>query len=137
LSLQGQTLGKGGLVSFSKVSFSCLQRKHSSSMCPKRRGCIIQPVGFMPQMKVQVTLCLHDQTFTCQGPTKTNKYTLQGSTSHNIMPSKPYLIKEPPKHVHQIPPFQNKQMLKDLIQFAKFRYGRGVIMPYWVNQFLK
>jgi hypothetical protein len=108
-----------------------------SSKCPKERGHIIQPVGFMPQMKVQVTLCLHDQAFTCQGPAKTNKYALQGSTSHNIMPSKPYLIKEPPKHVHQIPPFQNKQMLKDLIQFAKFRYGRGVIMPYWVNQFLK
>jgi hypothetical protein len=46
------------------------------------------------------------------------------------MPSNPYLIKEPPKHVHQIPPFQNKQMLKELIQLAKFRYGRGVIVPY-------
>ena len=25
-------------------------------------------------------------------------------------------------------------MLKDLINFAKFRYGRGVMMPYWVGQ---
>jgi hypothetical protein len=116
----------------------CLQRKRSLIHVSKGEGVhIIQPVGFMPQMKVQVTLCLHDQAFTCQGPAKTNKYALQGSTSHNIMPSKPYLIKEPPKHVHQIPPFQNKQMLKDLIQFSKFRYGRGVIVPYWVNQFLK
>jgi hypothetical protein len=45
------------------------------------------------------------------------------------MSSNPHLIKEPPKLVHLIPPFQNKQMLKDLIQLAKFRYGRGVIVP--------
>jgi hypothetical protein len=25
-------------------------------------------------------------------------------------------------------------MLKHLINFAKFRYGRGVMMPYWVVQ---
>jgi hypothetical protein len=50
------------------------------------------------------------------------------------MPSKPYLIKEPPKHVHQIPPFQTKQILKDLIKFAKFKYGRVVMAPYWVGQ---
>jgi hypothetical protein len=47
--------------------------------------------------------------------------------------SQPYLIKEPPKHVHQIPPFQNKQMLKDLKQLAKFKYGRVVMVPYWVD----
>jgi hypothetical protein len=76
----------------------------------------------MPQMKVQVTLFLREKTSTCQGPAKTNRITLQGSTSHNIMPSKPYL--------------QNKQMFKDLIQFSKFRYGRGAIISYWVNQFL-
>jgi hypothetical protein len=100
-------------------------------------ACIIHLVGFMPQVKVQVTLCLHDQVVTYQRPAKTSKYALQGSKSHNIMPSKPYIINELPKHVHQIPPFQNKHMLKDLIQFGKFRYGRGVIVPYWVNQFLK
>jgi hypothetical protein len=88
----------------------------------------------MPQVKVQVTFCLHDQVVTCQRPAKTSKYALKRFTSHNIMPSKPYLIKGPPKHVHQIPPFQNKPMLKDLIQFAKFRYGRGVIVSYWVSQ---
>jgi hypothetical protein len=49
------------------------------------------------------------------------------------MPSKPYLITEPPKHVHEIPPFQNKQMLKDLIQVAKFKYGRVVMVTYWVD----
>jgi hypothetical protein len=36
--------------------------------------------------------------------------------------------------VYQISPFQIKQMLKDLISFAKFRYGRGVMVPYWVGQ---
>jgi hypothetical protein len=77
-------------------------------------------------VKVQVTSCLHENISTYQGSTKTNRFALQGSTSHNIMPSKPYLIKEPPEHVHQIPPFQNKQMLKDLIQLAKFKYGRVV-----------
>jgi hypothetical protein len=51
----------------------------------------------------------------------------------SIMPSKPYLIKEPPKHVHQIPPFRNKQMLKDLIKLAKFMYGRVVMVTYWVD----
>jgi hypothetical protein len=25
-------------------------------------------------------------------------------------------------------------MLKDLIKFSKFRYGRGVMVPYWVGQ---
>ena len=93
--------------------------------------------GLHATMKVQATLCLHEQAFTWQGPTKTNKYTLQWSTSHKYHASKPYLIKEPTKHVHQIPPFQNKHMLKDLVQFPKFRYGRGVIVPYWVNQFLE
>jgi len=38
--------------------------------------------------------------------------------------------------VHQIPPFQIKQMLKDLINFAKFRYERGIMVPYWVGQSL-
>jgi hypothetical protein len=50
------------------------------------------------------------------------------------MPVKPHLIKEPPKHVHQIPPFQNKQMPKDLIKFAKFKCGRVVMVLYWVDQ---
>jgi hypothetical protein len=54
---------------------------------------------------------------------------LDATGSYMYIASKPYLIKEPPEHVHQIPPFQNKHMLKDLIQFAKFRYGRGVIVP--------
>ena len=71
--------------------------------------------------------------FTWQGPAKTNKYALQGSTSH-MNQSKPHLIREPLEHVHQNPPFQIKQMLKDLINFAKFRYGRGVKVPYWVGQ---
>jgi len=52
------------------------------------------------------------------------------------MPSKSHLIKEPLKHVHQIPPFQTKQMLKDLVNLAKFRYGRVVMVPYWVGQSL-
>ena len=51
-----------------------------------------------------------------------------------IMPSNPYLIKEPLKRVHEIPPFQTKQILKELIQFSKFTYGRVVMVPYWVNQ---
>jgi hypothetical protein len=50
------------------------------------------------------------------------------------MPSKPHLIKEPPKQVCLIPPFQIKQMLKDLINFAKFGYGKGVMVPYWAGQ---
>jgi hypothetical protein len=40
-----------------------------------------------------------------------------------IMQNKIYLIKQPPEHVHQILPFQTKTMLKDLIQFYKFKYG--------------
>jgi hypothetical protein len=135
--LQRKMLGLGKLVSHLQWIIKCLQRHCPSSKLSQGEGAHHPTYGLHAQMKVQGTLCLHVQTFTCQGPAKTNKYALQGSTSHNIMLSKPYLIKEPPKHVHQIPPFQNKQMLKDLIQFAKFRYGRGVIMPYWVNQFLK
>jgi len=127
--LQRKMLGLRGLVSHLQGIIKCLQRQHLSSRH------IIQPVGFIHQMKVQVTLCLHDQAFTYQRPTNKNKYAFQGSTSHNIMPSKPYIIKEPPEHVHQIPPFQNKHMLKDLIQFTKFRYGKGVIVPYWVDHF--
>jgi hypothetical protein len=50
------------------------------------------------------------------------------------MPSKSHLIKEPHKQVHQILPFQIKQMLKYLIKIFKFRYGRGVMVPYWVGQ---
>jgi hypothetical protein len=57
----------------------------------------------------------------------------KGPKVTSIMPSKPYLIKEPPKHVHKIPPFQNKQMLKDLIQLAKFKYGKVVMVTYWVD----
>jgi hypothetical protein len=34
--------------------------------------------------------------------------------------------------MHQIPPFQNKQMLKDLTQLSKFKYGRVVMVTYWV-----
>jgi hypothetical protein len=49
------------------------------------------------------------------------------------MPSKSHLINEPPKQVYQIPPFQIKQILKDLIKFSKFRYGRGVMVTYWVG----
>jgi hypothetical protein len=52
------------------------------------------------------------------------------------MPSKPHLIQEPPKCVHQIPPFQIKQMLKDLISFSKCMYGRVVMVTYWVSQSL-
>jgi hypothetical protein len=33
--------------------------------------------------------------------------------------------------------YQSKQVLKDPMQFSKFRYGRGVIILYWMNQFLK
>jgi hypothetical protein len=35
--------------------------------------------------------------------------------------------------VHKILPFQNKHILKDLIKFVKFRYARGVVVPYWVT----
>jgi hypothetical protein len=91
--LQRQTLGKGRASESPPRDNQVPPKETSLIHVSKERGCIIQPVGFMPQMKVQVTLCLHDQAFTCQGPAKTNKYALQGSTSHNIMPSKPYLIK--------------------------------------------
>jgi hypothetical protein len=62
------------------------------------------------------------------------KYTLQGSTSHRIMPSKSYLIQEPPKQVTLDPPFHISHMLKDFIQFAKFKYGRVIQVSYWVCQ---
>jgi hypothetical protein len=101
--------------------------------CVQGEGAHHPTCGLHAPMKVQVTLCLHDQDFHLSRPCKDKQLSLQGSTSHNIMPSKPYLIKEPPKHVHQIPPFQNKQMLKDLIQLAKFKYGRVVMVPYWVD----
>ena len=111
----------------------CLQRKHSSSQVSNRRGNIIQPMGFMPHWwskqscAFTITLSsrkvLQRQTST---PSKGPQVTI-------IMPSNPYLIKEPPKHVHQISPFQNKQMLKDLIKLGKFNYGRVVMVPYWVD----
>jgi hypothetical protein len=62
------------------------------------------------------------------------KYTLQGSTSHRIMPSKSYLIQEPPKQVTLDPPFHISHMLKDFIQFSKFKYGRVIQVSYWVCQ---
>jgi hypothetical protein len=61
----------------------------------------------------------------------------KGPQVRSIIPSKSYLIKKSLKHVHQISPFPNKQMLKALIRLAKFKYGRSVINPYWLNQFLK
>jgi hypothetical protein len=48
---------------------------------------------------------------------------------------KPHLIQEPAKHVHQKLPHQIKQVLKDLMQFVKFRYGRVDKVTYWVNRF--
>ena len=36
--------------------------------------------------------------------------------------------------MHEISSFQTKQMLKDLIKFSKFKYGRVVMVPYWVGQ---
>jgi hypothetical protein len=35
--------------------------------------------------------------------------------------------------VHQKPPHQTKQVLKDPMQFSKFRYGRVDKVTYWVN----
>jgi hypothetical protein len=57
----------------------------------------------------------------------------KGPQVTSIMPTKPYLIKKPPKYVHRIPPFQNKQVLKDLIQLVQFKYGRVVMVTYWVD----
>jgi hypothetical protein len=51
------------------------------------------------------------------------------------MRSHPHLIKEPPKQAHQVLLFQIKQILKDLINVSQFRYGRDVMVPYWVSQF--
>jgi hypothetical protein len=38
--------------------------------------------------------------------------------------------------VHQNLPYQIKQVLKDPMQFAKFRYGKVDKVTYWVNHFL-
>jgi hypothetical protein len=38
--------------------------------------------------------------------------------------------------VHQKLPYQIKQVLKDPMQFSKFRYGRVDKVTYWVNHSL-
>ena len=49
---------------------------------------------------------------------------------------KSHLIQEPPNHVHQKLPQEIKQVLKDPMQFAKFRYGRVDKVAYWVSHSL-
>jgi hypothetical protein len=58
----------------------------------------------------------------------------KGPQVQHIIPSKPHLIQKPPKNVHEVLPFKIKKMLKDVISFSKFRYGRGVMLLYWVSQ---
>jgi hypothetical protein len=41
-------------------------------------------------------------------------------------------IEDPSNHVHQKPPRKTKQVLKDPMQFSKFRYGRVRKVTYWV-----
>ena len=36
--------------------------------------------------------------------------------------------------MHEKPPHQTKQVLKDPMQFSKFRYGRVDKATYWVNR---
>jgi len=110
-----------------------LQRKRSSSQVCNEWGRIIQPVGFKPLWRSKWPSPSMEKIPHGKVLQRHTSMPYKGQKVTCIMPSKPYLIKEPPKHVHQIPPFQNKQILKDLIKLAKFKYGRVVMVSYWVD----
>jgi hypothetical protein len=65
----------------------------------------------------------HEHLSTGKGIAKTNKYSLQGSISHNVMPSKPYLIIKPLEHVHQTPLFKLNKFSKNLYNFSNLGVG--------------
>ena len=45
-------------------------------------------------------------------------------------------MKVSPKNVHQKPPHQIKQLLKDPMQLSKFKYARVDKVTYWVKHSL-
>jgi hypothetical protein len=69
--------------------------------------------GIHAPMKAQARR-VPPQVSTKQGPTKTSKFTLQGSQVICIIPSKSHLIQEPSKSVHQIFPFKSNKCSKTI-----------------------
>jgi hypothetical protein len=84
LGLPRPTLGCKELEHGHLMVSKCLQRQGSSSHVSNERGAHHPTCGLHAPMKVQATLCLHDQAFTWQRPAKTNKYALPRIPSHKL-----------------------------------------------------
>jgi hypothetical protein len=122
LSLQGQTLGKGGLAFLLWDVISCLQRKRSSSSLPQGVGYGIHSMGFMPQRRPKQGLFLHK----CP-PSKVLQRQVnapsKGLKSNISCQVKSHLIQEPSKHVHQIYLFKLNKCSKTLCNFPNLDMG--------------
>jgi len=77
LSSKGKSLGLQGLGEILQGLFLCLQSQRSSPELSQGLGHGIQPVGFLPQWRPNLSVFL--QNVHQQSPAKIDKYALQGS----------------------------------------------------------